>query len=159
MAISIVGLGPAGIGHISAGAKTQIDAADTVVLRTIDHPAALAVAAERQVVVCDDLYDSLDEFDEIYDAIAGRVMQAAAGGTVVYAVPGSAVVGELAASQIRSMAIEAGVDVTILPGMSFLDLAYVALDLDPIADGLQVLDARDLPDPLPLHVPTIITQA
>jgi tetrapyrrole methylase family protein/MazG family protein len=48
--------------------------------------------------------------------------------------------------------------VAVEPGLSFLDLTYLAIGLDPIADGFQVLDARDLPDPLPLHVPTVITQ-
>ncbi len=158
MSIAIVGLGPAGIEYVSATARSLIDEATTVVLRTVNHPAAADLAGTRSVVACDDLYESLAEFDDVYGAITDRVLDASKKGSVVYAVPGSAVVGERSVHQIRSRAAEMGIAVSIDPGLSFLDLAYVAVGLDPIADGLQVLDARDLPDPLPLHVPTIITQ-
>ena len=46
----------------------------------------------------------------------------------------------------------------MIPGESFLDLVYARVGLDPIARGMQVIDGRDLPDPLPFHLPTIITQ-
>ncbi len=166
--ITIVGLGPAGLGYISESARSAIESAATLVLRTMHHPAAEELmagelmagepASPRSVIPCDDLYDSLAEFDDVYAAITERVLAAAGNGSVVYAVPGSAVVGERAVHQIRAQALESGLHVVIDPGLSFLDLAYVAVGLDPITDGLQVLDARDLPDPLPLHVPTIITQ-
>ena len=158
MSISIVGLGPSGISYIGSAAMSLIDEAAAVVVRTIEHPAAAELAQIREVVACDDLYESLTDFEDVYAAITDRVLAAAVHGPVVYAVPGSAVVGELSVRQIRSRAIEAGIEVEVQPGLSFLDLAYLAVGLDPIADGLQVLDARDLPDPLPLHVPTIITQ-
>jgi tetrapyrrole methylase family protein/MazG family protein len=158
MSITIVGLGPAGLEYLSTTARSWVDEADTVVLRTVKHPAAAELQAARSVVACDDLYDSIAEFDDVYSTIADRVLAACAEGSVVYAVPGSAVVGERAVNQIRSRAAEAGISVSVDPGLSFLDLAYIAVGLDPIADGLQVLDARDLPDPMPLHLPTIITQ-
>ena len=158
MSIAIVGLGPAGLEHLSTTARSRVERADTVVLRTLKHPAAAELQAARPVVTCDDLYESMVAFDDVYSAIADRVLAASAKGSVVYAVPGSAVVGERAVHQIRSRATAAGISVFVDPGLSFLDFAYIAVELDPIADGLQVLDARDLPDPLPLHLPTIITQ-
>ncbi len=158
MTISVVGLGPSGISHLSGSARTLIDDATTVVVRTLQHPAAAEVASARTVVSCDDLYDSFDEFDDVYAAIADRVLSSAEDGSVVYAVPGSALVGERSVRLIRERASELEIPVVVEPGLSFLDLTYLAVGLDPVADGLQVLDARDLPDPLPLHVPTIITQ-
>lgn len=158
MTISIVGLGPAGLRHVDAATITLLDEANTVIVRTVRHPAASELAETREVVTCDDLYETHSEFDDVYTAITQRVLDAASTGSVVYAVPGSAVVGERAVTQIRATASDAGIVVSVHPGLSFLDLAYVAVGLDPIADGLQVLDARDLPDPLPLHLPTIITQ-
>lgn len=159
MKITIVGLGPAGTSHVDEAAFPPLtDAAATVVLRTRDHPAAEAIATLRPVITCDDLYDTLSAFDDVYAGITDRVVAATADGSVVYAVPGSAVVGERTVPMIIARAEEAGIPVTVIPGASFLDLAYVAVGVDPIADGLQVLDARDLPDPLPLHVPTFITQ-
>jgi tetrapyrrole methylase family protein/MazG family protein len=136
----------------------MIDEATSVVMRTLRHPAAAEVAATRTVVSCDDLYDSLDEFDDVYSAIADRVLASAGDSSVVYAVPGSALVGERTVRLIRERAAALHIRVVIEPGLSFLDLTYLAVGIDPIADGLQVLDARELPDPLPLHVPTVITQ-
>ncbi len=159
MTITIVGLGPAGANHIDREALPQLMAGEaTVVLRTLEHPAAAAIAAQRKVEACDDLYDTLTSFDDIYAAIADRVISATADGPVVYAVPGSAAVGERAVPMIISRAKDAGIPVEVIPGTSFLDLGYLAVGVDPIADGTQILDARDLPDPLPLHVPTFITQ-
>ncbi len=159
MTITIVGLGPAGTSHIDGEVHLQLMADDTsVVLRTLEHPAAAAIAAAREVHTCDDLYDTLASFDDVYAAIVDRVISAASDGPVVYAVPGSAAVGERAVPMIMARARKAGIPVSVIPGTSFLDLVYLAVGLDPIADGLQVLDARDLPDPMPLHVPTIITQ-
>ena len=159
MGITIVGLGPAGAAHLGVAAQDALATEDvTIVLRTLTHPAAETLAAQRDVVSCDDLYDSMEAFDDVYLAIAHRVVDAAADGPVVYAVPGSAIVGERTVPMIRSLADLADIAVRIEPGLSFLDLAYVAAGVDPITDGAQILDAYDLPDPLPLHIPTFITQ-
>jgi len=159
MSIVVVGLGPAGVEHLSRGARDALTGPGaTIVLRTLEHPASQEIAAQHRVVSCDDLYESMEAFDDVYAAIARRVVDAAAEGPVVYAVPGSAIVGERAVPMIRTLAVAAGIDVHVEPGLSFLDLAYIAAQVDPITDGVQILDARDLPDPLPLHVPTFITQ-
>ena len=159
MTVTIVGLGPGSVSYLGSETRDVLQAEDvTVVLRTLKHPSAAELAREREVVTCDDLYDTHSDFDRIYTAIADRVIEAASNGPVVYAVPGSAIVGERAVPMIRSLAREAGIDVTVIPGLSFLDLAYSAVEVDPITLGAQILDARDLPDPLPLHVPTFITQ-
>ncbi len=159
MSVTIVGLGPAGIEYLDGRVKAMLTDPDvTVILRTLDHPAAGWMSQTRDVVSCDDLYDTLDDFDAVYDAITRRVIDAATAGPVVYAVPGSPLVGERTVRDILRVAAERGVEVTVLPATSFLDLVYAELGIDPIADGLQVLDARDLPDPLPLHVPTLVTQ-
>lgn len=157
--ITVVGLGPSGLDLVPEQHRAILtDPGAVVILRTAKHPAARGLAEVRDVVTCDDLYDSLPEFDAVYQAITDRIMAAVAEGPVVYAVPGSAVVGERAVGRIREAAAERGVELVVLASLSFLDLAYGAVDLDPIADGLQVVDARDLPDPLPLHLPTIVTQ-
>jgi tetrapyrrole methylase family protein/MazG family protein len=155
--VIVVGLGPAGLDRLrSADLAVLVEADNTVIVRTAEHPAAAELAQRRRIIACDDLYDQSADFDEVYQAIAARVLEAAASGPVVYAVPGSAVVGERTVPLIRAAA--AGIPVEIRPGESFIDLACAAVGIDPIADGLQVLDARALPDPLPFHVPTLITQ-
>lgn len=159
MSITVVGLGPAGFEFLDGvQVAALLDESHVVVVRTTQHPAATQLAARRKVESCDDLYESHTDFDDLYEAIVDRVLVAAATSEVVYAVPGSAVVGERSVSLLASRAKALGRDIKIIPGLSFLDLVYVAAGVDPIADGLQVVDARALPDPFPLHLPTVITQ-
>ena len=157
--VVIVGLGPAGLDRLTPAALSHLhDPAQQVVLRTLEHPAARELAEERQVVTCDDLYEAAADFDTVYQTMCDRVMDMARHGPVVYAVPGSSLVGERAVRPLAEAAAASGWEVIELPGESFLDLLYARTGADPIGKGVQVLDARNLPDPLPLHVPTVITQ-
>ncbi len=154
--LAIVGLGPAGLDRIPPRPlELLLDEGRTVIVRTLRHPAASALGARRSISDCDDLYDHAGDFDAVYEAIAVRILEAAESGAVTYAVPGSAVVGERAVRIIRSRRTE---DIAVYPGESFLDLVWAATGCDPISDGAQVLDGRALPDPLQLHIPTVITQ-
>lgn len=157
--LTIVGLGPAGLERLSNAARAVLeDASRTVILRTLQHPAATALASRRDVVTCDDLYESANDCDAVYEAIVDRVLRSARSAPTVYAVPGSAVVGERAASDLRSRAQAEGIALDVMAGESFLDLLLFRVGVDPIADGLQIVDGRDLPDPFPLHLPTVVTQ-
>ncbi|MEA2023066.1 MAG: nucleoside triphosphate pyrophosphohydrolase [Actinomycetota bacterium] len=157
--ISIIGLGPAGLDRLRpVDVDRMMDPAVIVIVRTLDHPASSELAGMRAVVTCDDLYEAARDFDAVYDAIVDRVITAARTDAVVYAVPGSAVVGERAATELVAEAARVEIPCAIVPGESFIDLACVAVGIDPIADGLQILDARSLPDPLSLHLPSLITQ-
>ena len=150
--LAIVGLGPAGLDRLSHRALALLDDPQrTVLCRTLRHPAAAELAARRDVLSCDDLYETADSFDDVYAAIADRVLGSA--GPVVYAVPGSAVVGERAVTEIRK---RAGAEV--IPGESFLDLVYVEAGIDPINTPVKILDGRDLPDPLVFDAALIIAQ-
>ncbi len=155
--LTIVGLGPSGGEWIEPGVRDVLaDLSATVVVRTLRHPAAETVAADRAVISCDDLYEAADNFEDVYEAIADRVL--GIDGAVVYAVPGSAVVGERAVPIMRARALAAGRDVVVVPGIGFLDLIYDRLGIDPLVTGVQIVDGRDLPDPLPLHLPTVVSQ-
>ena len=159
MAITVVGLGPSDLSFLGQRQRDALmNQKATMVVRTLSHPAAAELAEIRSVESCDDLYESFESFDEVYDAIVNRIIDVASRGDVVYAVPGSASVGERAVSALRTLAKERQIEMTVMSGASFLDLAYIACAIDPIADGLQVLDARALPDPMPFHVPTLIAQ-
>jgi tetrapyrrole methylase family protein/MazG family protein len=157
--ITVVGLGPSGLERLRRSTLEILeDPSVQVILRTIEHPAAAELAVRRPVATCDDLYEAAEDFDDVYDAIVERVLTAARSGPVAYAVPGSAVVGERAVKRLREAVAGDGSTLAIHAGESFIDVACAAVGIDPIADGLQILDARALPDPLPLHVPTLITQ-
>ena len=154
--ITIVGLGPAGLDRVAPQGRAALENASRIVVRTLYHPAAAELAASRSVESCDDIYEAASDYDSLYKAIAERICNPP--GPVVYAVPGSALVGERAVALIREMADDAGRPVTVHAGESFIDLAMAAVGVDPIAHGLQILDARQLPGPMPLHIPTLFTQ-
>ncbi len=130
----------------------------TVIVRTVKHPSCAELSQQRSIVTCDDLYDTAAEFDDVYEGIVNRVLESAALQPTIYAVPGSAVVGERAVAEIRRRAEEADIGVELIPGESFLDLVYAEAKIDPIVRSVKILDGRDLPDPLVFDSALIITQ-
>ncbi len=155
--IAIVGLGPGDLDQVDqATLRLLTDPASTVLVRTLDHPAARQLAERRTLESGDARYEAATDFDAAYRSIARRVVELARSETVVFAVPGSPLVGERTVPIIRQLAGEAGLEVTVHPARSFIDLALEAVGIDPLDHGLQVLDAQALPDPLVLHLPTLI---
>ncbi len=128
-----------------------LDPSRTVIVRTLKHPAAEQLAALRQVVTCDDLYEA-GTYPQVYKAIVERVVSASAEGPVIYAVPGSPMMGEFA---VRDL-IASDHPVEVIPGESFVDAVLAHVGYDPFDRGLQVLNGHQLPDPLVLDKPTII---
>jgi tetrapyrrole methylase family protein/MazG family protein len=100
----------------------------------------------------DSFYEQAGSFEELYAAIAEDVVRRGTEKDIVYAVPGSPLVAERTVVLIRELAAKRGVKLTILPGMSFLEVLYTQLGIDPIA-GIAILDAEDL-DQLPCDWPT-----
>ena len=157
--ITIVGLGPGDFERIpSEISRVLLDPDATVIVRTLEHPAARRLSQLRVVQSGDDLYESAETFEVVYGRLAQRVIAAAAEAHVVFAVPGSPHVGELTPGLIREHAAESDVAVEVIGGESFLDLVLSAVGVDPIADGLVVWNGHSLPEPLLLHLPTVITQ-
>ena len=141
--ITIVGLGPGAAGNLSLETMDLLQGCGQVILRTAVHP-TVEELLKRGVVFtsCDDLYEKGNSFEEVYGSVVERVLVAAEQGDVVYAVPGSPLVAERTVVLLRDAAKERGVKLIIKPAMSFLDLAYVDLGIDPIA-GLRIIDAQD----------------
>ena len=155
----IVGLGPAGLDRIPAATLALLeDPERRVIVRTLHHPACDELAERRTITSCDDLYEAADSFDQVYAAITARVLEETERGATAYCVPGSAVVGERSVTALRAELVARGGECALLPGESFLDLAYAAAGVDPIADGVKVVDGRALPDPLIFDAPIMITQ-
>jgi tetrapyrrole methylase family protein/MazG family protein len=151
--ISIIGLGPGSLARVPQPVKALLsDPGVVVVARTRHHPAADELGKEREVVFCDDLYENADRFDDVYEAIVDRVIEYSHIGPVVYAVPGSPMIGEFAVRKL----LERGVDVETIPGESFVDATLAAVGYDPLDRGLQILNGHELPDPLIIDKPTVI---
>ncbi len=153
--IKVVGLGPGGLDRLPGLVRDLLlDPTFRVILRTSEHPAAAELAALRTVETCDDLYQVGATFDDVYRAIADRVASAAASGPVIYAVPGSPLIGELAVRRLVATIS----DLEMVPAQSFLDAVLLEVGYDPLERGLQVLNGHDLPVPLALDKPTVISQ-
>ncbi len=135
--VVVVGLGPADQSLLTPQTQRVLDAAPCRVLRTTKHPAADAVG---DAVSCDDLYESADVFDEVYRAIVERVHELAlAHSYVVYAVPGSPLVLERSVEYLRA---DDRFEVELVAAMSFLDVAWAKLGIDPVDAGVRMIDGH-----------------
>ena len=138
--LTVAGLGPGADGHISMETIDAMRRADEVILRTSRHPAAEGLG--RRGIA----YSSLDgcyseaNFDKVYESMAKICLEKARGGNILYAVPGSPLVAERSVSLLRSWAARENIEFTVLPAISFLDIVFSQLNIDP-ADGLTVADA------------------
>ena len=143
--ITVVGLGPAGPDLMTAGAVARITAAERCVLRTSRHPAAAAAIAVGATSF-DQLYDDGDTLEGVYRRIVDEVVALGLsldGRELVYAVPGSPVVAEHTVELLLAEADRRDdVDVEIVPALSFLDLAWARLGVDPIARSVRVVDGQ-----------------
>ena len=158
--ITIVGLGPGPFGLITMETWEQMQQAEQLLLRTAVHP-TVAELEKRGLRFSsyDTLYETGATFEEVYSRIAADVVRRAKEGQqIVYAVPGSPLVAERTVIMIRELARQERQIVHILPGMSFAEVLYVRLGIDPI-EGLTILDAADLSS-LPEDMPTalVVTQ-
>jgi tetrapyrrole methylase family protein/MazG family protein len=135
--VVVVGLGPAGPELLTTAAVEALASTPHRYLRTTRHPAAVAVAGAASF---DPLYESASSLEEVYAGIVDALVEAAAErGTVVYAVPGSPLVAERTVELLRS---DERVEVRLVPALSFLDLAWAALGVDPVAEGVRCVDGR-----------------
>jgi tetrapyrrole methylase family protein/MazG family protein len=136
--IVVVGLGPGGHEHVTDETRAAIQRSEHRYLRTAIHPSADLVA---DAVTFDELYDTADTFDDVYVEITSSLVSAAAEhGEILYAVPGSPLVLERSVRYLRD---RADVEITILPAMSFLDVAWARLDIDPVEAGVRLVDGHD----------------
>jgi tetrapyrrole methylase family protein / MazG family protein len=136
---------------LTAGTRRILDLipAQRLFLRTRVHPAASTI--DRAVRSFDDIYEREDSFEKVYGAIveslvdAARVASATSpdrespGHEIVYAVPGSPVVAE---HTVELLLQDARVEVRVEPALSFIDLAWARLRIDPLAVGVRLIDGH-----------------
>ena len=143
--ITILGLGPGDAGLLTRAAWELLQATDVLYLRTAVHPTVAALPARIELRPFDALYESAQEFGAIYNRIADELIERALHGeAIVYAVPGHPLVAEATTRRLLALARERQVPARIVPGLSFVDPVCAALELDPLEQGLQLLDALDL---------------
>lgn len=146
--ITIIGLGPGDAGLITRAAWQAIESADVLYLRTAVHPTVDALPPGLELHSFDHLYQSAERFGEVYARIADDlVARAEQGEDVRYAVPGHPLVAEATTRHLLTLARERGVATRIIAGLSFVEPACELLELDPLAHGLQLVDALDFVPP------------
>lgn len=158
--ITVIGLGPGDFGLMTIECWELMKEAKTLLFRTAIHPTVEKIK-EKGVKFdsYDSFYEKAESFEVLYEAIARDLVERAlAGEEIVYAVPGSPMVAEKTVVLLRQFADEAGVELDIRPGMSFAEIMYTKLEIDPI-DGVTIIDAEDF-EKMPADNPTglIITQ-
>ncbi|HZG55801.1 nucleoside triphosphate pyrophosphohydrolase [Paenibacillus sp.] len=142
--IVVAGLGPGGPDGLTLGAWDAIRGAERLLLRTGLHP-VVAWLREQGIAfeTYDETYEANGRFEDVYEAIVADVLRRAKEGErIVYAVPGHPSVAETTVALLRARCPEAGVELRLVGGESFLDRAFVELGFDP-ADGFQLADATD----------------
>ena len=135
--VTVVGLGPGPVGLVTQETREAIAAATTRFVRTTRHPSAALVG---DAISFDDEYERHDTFAEVYAAIATRVSEAALrDGSALYAVPGSPGVLE---DVVQRLLADTRLDVRVMSAVSFLDLAWLRLGIDPVNHGVRLVDAH-----------------
>lgn len=137
----MVGLGPAGPDLCTTATLVAIDEHPHRLVRTVRHP-AVSVLGDA-VVALDHHYESAASFTAVYAGVVEEVVAAAeVHSQILYAVPGSPMVAE---HTVELLLADDRVDVTLVPALSFLDLAWVRLGVDPLDDGVRIVDAHRFP--------------
>lgn len=143
MTITIIGLGPGDPALLTRRAWDVISAASEIYVRTARHPTLEGLPASVTVHSFDHIYEQTQQFAEVYAQVAEEVLLLGRQGDVIYCVPGHPLVGEATVTTILQRAPELGVAVEIVDGLSFIEPALTALQLDAL-DGLQIVDALDV---------------
>jgi len=152
--VRVVGLGPGDARHVTAAAADALRTAAVARLRTRVHPAA----ADFDVESYDEWYESAESFEQLYERIVEDLVALATSSPtreVVYAVPGSPVVAERTVELLRE---RDEVETICEPAVSVIDVACAALGVDPMAQGVRVLDALDSSEPFRGPGPLLILQ-
>jgi tetrapyrrole methylase family protein/MazG family protein len=135
--VVVVGLGPAGPELMAAAAAAAIERVAPRYVRTMRHPSAPVVG---EATTFDPVYDAAPSLDDVYaDIVETLVVAARNHGQVLYAVPGSPLVAERSVALLRQ---DTRVHTSLVPSLSFLDLAWARLGVDPVASGVRLVDGR-----------------
>src|SRR5579863_1994899 len=137
-AVTVIGLGPAGPGYLTDDARRALASVRRLYLRTARHPAAEAL--RNDAVALDGHYEDAETFADAYRGIVDEVTEGAlALGHVGYAVPGSPFVLEATVEMLRA---DSRLAIGFVEGMSFLDLAWSRLGIDPIKTCVRLIDGE-----------------
>ncbi len=135
--VTVIGLGPGDPSFCSAKNLDLIDEHEFRYVRTTRHPSVCLLGPD--VVSFDYIYESSDSFEEVYETIVKELIAAAKEHLkILYAVPGSPFLAE---KTVQLLTEQIEVEVELLPSLSFVDLAWNSLEIDPMEAGVRIVDA------------------
>jgi tetrapyrrole methylase family protein/MazG family protein len=136
--ITLIGLGPGDSQHWTQAAAQALAQAREVYLRTGRHPSAADISAQIQTF--DAWYDQHDPIEQINQQVAAKIVQLGRRDEgVIYAVPGHPDLGEATVPLIRELAKAQQLQVTTIPGLSFIEPTLTTLGLGGL-NNLQITD-------------------
>jgi len=158
--VVVVGLGPAGADLLLPAARDALARSARRFVRTARHPAVEELAREgMDLRGFDDVYESTDRIERVYESIVRTLVREAwTHGEICYAVPGNPSVAERTVALLREAAAVGEIELTVVPGLSFAELAWSRLGVDPI-DGARIVDGRRFTiDAAGLHGQLLVVQ-
>jgi tetrapyrrole methylase family protein/MazG family protein len=141
--ITIVGLGPGDGRYLTREAWQVLVSAETLYLRTKDHPVIDDLPAGLDIHSFDALYEASADFETVYAEIVRTIVDLGQREAVVYAVPGHPYIAEATVLGIIDSAEKHAIPVTVIAGLSFIEPALAAVRYDGL-NGLQLFDAIDI---------------
>ncbi len=149
--ITIIGLGPGSSRLWTQAVYKLLNQTNEVYLRTDQHLSVKDIFAE---IYTFDVWDRQNnKLGNLHQRIAAEIVRLGQRDNgVIYAVPGHPNVDDATVPHIRTLAA-AGLPLTIIPGISFLDAAFTALNID-MPDNLQIVTAAEIAG---LHHPSVET--
>ncbi len=160
--ITLLGLGPGDPLLLTRQAWEILEKADEIYLRTRSHPTVAGFPAGIRVHSFDQYYEEGISIEEVYERIVNKVVSLGQRDTgVIYGVPGHPFIAEATSPEIANRASSAGIQVTVVEGMSFVESIFGLLKLDPfphtaLVDGLELAIAHH--PPFPPSAPAVIAQ-
>ena len=160
--LTIIGLGPGDPDLLTRKAWEVITSSEEIYLRTKEHPTVKGFPPDLKVHSFDKYYQEEDNFEIIYQRITAEIISLCQEGKgVVYAVPGDPFVAEATPLMILKKARELNLVVEVIPGVSFLEPSFSAMETDPLP-MITILDALELQQaffpPFPPDTPVLIAQ-
>jgi tetrapyrrole methylase family protein/MazG family protein len=131
--ITVVGVGPGPTSYLTKEVESEPLRAEKVFFRTGTHPAYEWLRGQsKHLVSFDKLYDTRwTNPGDIYEfTVAALFKEAALRGEAVYAFPGAPNVLEDTTNLIRVRGAKEGVEVKVLPGVSFLGQVPAEINFD-----------------------------
>jgi tetrapyrrole methylase family protein/MazG family protein len=160
--ITLLGLGPGNPTLLTQEAVQLLESLPEIYLRTSQHPSVASFPDTLQIHSFDDLYETLQSFDDVYAHIVEQILELSKRPQgVVYAVPGHPYVAEATCPEIVRRANLEGIPVRVIEGLSFIEPTFTALGIDPLPQ-LTIIDALELASthvpPFPPDAPALIAQ-